>query len=116
MSKMEDVLQKDDRFTLDPRQELSVNLSRVLSKLCRMKSIDEKEKFHLLSSGIAIPRLGGSPEIHKDHLLLTILTIVSTPTHLTSRWIAELLKSVKVFSDYYIRPDSFIFVDKNAIT
>lgn len=68
MSKMEDVLQKDDRFTLDPRQELSVNLSRVLSKLCRMKSIDEKEKFHLLSSGIAIPRLGGSPEIHKDHL------------------------------------------------
>ena len=118
VSKMEEVLQQDGKFSLDPKQKDSTTavhsrLVKILNDLLRQHCIDDKLKSHLLSSGSATPRLYGLPKVHKDgEPLRPILSMIGSPTHLTSKWLANLLKPVKEALCDFCVDDSFNFVDK----
>ena len=91
-------------LTKDPTTSLDNKMNRIQMKLRQEEHLLEQTYHQLRSSAGMVPRLYGLPKIHKPDIpLRPIVSLLSSPTHGLSKFLASLLKPVVGLSPHHVR-------------
>ena len=97
----------------DNTLKLEAQVRDELDILLKRGVIDDKLVKRLRPTGTQLARLYGLAKLHKPNIpLRPIVSMVNTPTHELSKWVAELLKPIRDELVKHSLKDSFEFVDK----
>ena len=119
VEKMHTILNDTSKFTrlgpvdtFDKTPTVEGRLQRFLMKLLKQNKISKATYEAVRPSGSLRPRLYGLPKVHKDGTpLRPILSMIGSPQHQLSRWLATLLQPVLERYSGNCVVDSFAFAE-----